>query len=1764
MGDRLEPRPYQLELFEAAKTRNIIAYLDTGAGKTLVSVLLIEHFATALLPVPRSDIEYCIATTLLSDDEKSKREVKFDGALTALCGIQVPVQPKKIIFCVPTVALVNQQAEKIRQNTDLVVGEYSGDETTSLTYWDALGFYVEMSQRHVLVMTPQIFLNILRHGFMKLTQHVSLIIFDEAHHARKNHPYGLIMAEFYHTAAGSGERPKIFGMTASPIHQKANTHLASITTLNELQTVLDCSVVTVTDRSKLDGFVARAREIVLEYDPPPLVNDLDALKDDAQFAGEDVSTSLSALYRYLRELKPTSEVQEETKKRTAGQKILAEIKEVRDELGVWRSDLTEKTWALIHLLEERVSTPKKMKAFRGMVFVERRATATALSDLLVHIAPHRFKGIRTAFVTGHGSNAGAAKKMSSSYQVSVFDKFRSGEVNLLVVTRVAEEGIDIPSCKLVIIFNVFRSNTGYVQSRGRARDVSGSEYIVLVERNNALTMETLCQAKVAELMTRNAALALGNEKDDSLRVTKGLNDNRIVSKLLGTDDVVKTTVAAVSLQGAELVLLRYLRGKPSYSMEFSGNRDERLKEWERYRSFKRSQDEYVKLEESECASCGFAYSVYIPDSAREFIYGSVRFTQKLAKMSAALEAVRYLYAEGKLNENLLSTRSMTKGSSRFSFSQEIKKLIAERKLTAADVDAGTGLLRRNEIFTFQKAVPRAFSVGPWWNNVVPSFDAQDSSPFLPELIKDALCEVGPKQFYFTIVSLGPHAEEYSRRCKPPKNAFRDLCYPPFFPAGPSPFCHHYYYFPEDSDCYVGSSSRFEPRRTFCILTKFPISVESVPSFMVLLLDNNTPCKVDVIPNRFFDKPTASGVVTFTEEELAHVVSFQKNFWSDCFRVETTDADADFSSTVYLVMPMIGVARKPVKSKPRTRAIDEPILPTVVAENIKSVNDLPGPCDCSWQFDWNLVHRVVNAERVPLYDWVRTTAERAEELLGKTEVKRQRIEKNSLILEHLETVCVAGDEDSGDDSDSLGSPAESLFDVEESVSFYTGFYDAYTNDDVTMGRIDLDALEASSTPQDDAAGLSFGKRKREIDTVLDGAFSDTETEPSFELLFARALRTTSSSDFSGFSDRKVVDKMSSILRQIVFETPHNHQKYFGAELRIDLSPESTFEYDNEKKTFRSHAEERGYVVKHDNSFMVEASRIPPTRSFVKKLRPSNPRAKPLPRNTVYVIPEAANVLPFPAEVLLSAQLLPSILYKLEMYAVVDEFRRALSFDKLSNCTLIQAFTATSAGESYNYERLETLGDSILKYLVSHVLCDKFRTKKEGFLSDRRGEIVSNKHLCRKARDKGLGAVVFVASFSPKSWSPPGSNLVKSGGDNAPADNIGNGQSASKRTIGEKKLGDFVEAILGAVYVDCGIGASIEFMRRFDLISVDFKPSKALEGDTCLATGLRGKIQQDQKFAGFPFDLLEERIGYKFKDRFHLFQAICHRSAFKKSAVGGVLSYERLEFLGDAVLDFMIIRHFYVSYNDLSPEKLSELRVAAVNNESFCRVSLAIGLQEVLLHDDERLKADLESYLDYMGMPGSEALHPFETQREGPKELADVFEALVGAVYVDAGNDVEIVWETFRPLLTDFFSKHANPDVVQKSPIRQMHEFFQKVGFAATDVWYSAKEILSKRETIHQCTIHLLYVSISTADGNTANLARRLATIGALTWIKDHGDDIVELLSISQRSGGKIWAEATEFEHLELSGDVEEEGVGEASFKVTPEVTSKRTPFGKTGR
>lgn len=111
-------------------------------------------------------------------------------------------------------------------------------------------------------------------------------------------------------------------------------------------------------------------------------------------------------------------------------------------------------------------------------------------------------------------------------------------------------------------------------------------------------------------------------------------------------------------------------------------------------------------------------------------------------------------------------------------------------------------------------------------------------------------------------------------------------------------------------------------------------------------------------------------------------------------------------------------------------------------------------------------------------------------------------------------------------------------------------------------------------------------------------------------------------------------------------------------------------------------------------------------------------------------------------------------------------------------------------------------------------------------------------------------------------------------------------------------------------------------------------------------IRNQLHDDDKQGR---RLVEKIVGYKFKNPSLLREAFTHSSLEKDCK-----SYERLEFLGDSILNMLIIKEEFFKYSDLTPGKLTKLRAANVDNEKLARVAIKYNLHNYLLHKKPLLK------------------------------------------------------------------------------------------------------------------------------------------------------------------------------------------------------------------
>jgi ribonuclease-3 len=130
----------------------------------------------------------------------------------------------------------------------------------------------------------------------------------------------------------------------------------------------------------------------------------------------------------------------------------------------------------------------------------------------------------------------------------------------------------------------------------------------------------------------------------------------------------------------------------------------------------------------------------------------------------------------------------------------------------------------------------------------------------------------------------------------------------------------------------------------------------------------------------------------------------------------------------------------------------------------------------------------------------------------------------------------------------------------------------------------------------------------------------------------------------------------------------------------------------------------------------------------------------------------------------------------------------------------------------------------------------------------------------------------------------------------------------------------------------------------------------------------------------FKQFETKIGYQFGNPSLLAQAFTHRSHLNENRAAGREHNERLEFLGDAVLELVVTEFLYTKYPEKPEGELTAYRAALVNTQSISDAATKLGMNEYLLLSRGESR---------------------DTGRARQIILANAFEAVIGALYLDAG-------------------------------------------------------------------------------------------------------------------------------------------------------------------
>jgi len=486
--NKIQFREYQVEIAKKCVNRNSLVVIPTGLGKTIISLLVV---AETLQSYPRNS---------------------------------------KIIVLAPTRPLINQHYESFAQFLAI-----PDDSMITLTGKNPSEERPKLFEEHqILFYTPQTLRNdlVAKHYDLKNT---CLIIFDEAHHASGDYPYGLI-ADTFQDQNPDGT---ILALTASPgsskeridelcqlLHiDKNNVHVRTrkdedvknyLQPMNIFKIGVDMTELMEDALIVINRLVEERLQYLsqmghIEKKGEMLVKkitrkDLLRLNTELikQMSSGDKSVygvisvnaqglilyhmlelieqqGLDTLLMYLEKLMKEARKQNSSK----ANQILAGDTRIRRVYLELRRHESEYPEGLIHpkyivlkklLIDQLNENPDS----RILVFVK-------LRDSIQHITSRLEKESKikpTRFV-GQATKSKKDKGMSQKRQLEILKSFKEGLYNVLVATNVAEEGLDIAECDIVVFYDIVASEIRYIQRKGRtARQKEGKVILLYTKETN--------------------------------------------------------------------------------------------------------------------------------------------------------------------------------------------------------------------------------------------------------------------------------------------------------------------------------------------------------------------------------------------------------------------------------------------------------------------------------------------------------------------------------------------------------------------------------------------------------------------------------------------------------------------------------------------------------------------------------------------------------------------------------------------------------------------------------------------------------------------------------------------------------------------------------------------------------------------------------------------------------------------------------------------------------------------------------------------------------------------------------------------------------------------------------------------------------------------------------------------------------------------------------------------------------------------------------
>uniref|UniRef100_A0A8B9KCM4 RNA helicase n=1 Tax=Astyanax mexicanus TaxID=7994 RepID=A0A8B9KCM4_ASTMX len=494
-------RDYQMEVARPAlEGKNIIVCLPTGSGKTRVAVYITKRHL------------------------ESRRRIG---------------QPGKVVVLVNKIPLVEQhyRAEFGRfLKHQYSVERVSGDSQLKIS------FPKVVENNDIIICTAQILENSLAKAKkgdedgVKLSQ-FTLMVIDECHHTQKGEAYNHIMIRYLSQKHKNNKLrkeqkpmmplPQILGLTASPgvggakNQQKAEEHILKDPfgdvikgIMDDIHTHAELNPLCQPGTQNYEQWVVQKEQNAAKEDNQRVRVCAEHLRQYNEALHQSNTIRMSDAFKFLNKYyeeelrKKCNPDDEEPIQITKTERFLFSLfkaKKMRlEELMKEPKYENNALAALKALILKEFTTREKA---RGIIFTQTRLSAIALSQWIQENPKFEDVGVKASHLIGGGDQS-VVKPMTSAEQKNVLNKFREGEINLLIATTVAEEGLDVAECNVVVRYCLVTNETAMIQARGRGR-AEDSSYTVVEEAGSGVAeresvneyRETMMSKAIAKVCT---------------------------------------------------------------------------------------------------------------------------------------------------------------------------------------------------------------------------------------------------------------------------------------------------------------------------------------------------------------------------------------------------------------------------------------------------------------------------------------------------------------------------------------------------------------------------------------------------------------------------------------------------------------------------------------------------------------------------------------------------------------------------------------------------------------------------------------------------------------------------------------------------------------------------------------------------------------------------------------------------------------------------------------------------------------------------------------------------------------------------------------------------------------------------------------------------------------------------------------------------------------------------------------------------------------